>query len=98
MPCPAAGGKPEANKPDLNGGRLELRPLVPSPDSELEVSSSRPRVSLPFTVERGHGAVSNTFLGGTLAEGPRILIKKSAGQDKCSGGLIFVLMTPTLGP
>ena len=48
-----SGGKPQANERDRNGGRLELCPLVRSPDGELEVSISRPRVSLLFTVERG---------------------------------------------
>ena len=63
---------------------------------ELEVSSSRLRVSLLFTVERGRGEVSKMFPSGTVAGGPRNLMKKSAGQDKCSGRPILVLMTPTL--
>ena len=61
---------------------------------ELKVSSSRSRVPILFTVGRGHvGVVSKTLPGIKLAEGPHILMKKSAGQDKSSGGLIFILMT-----
>ena len=92
-----SGAKPEANERYRNGGRLELYPLVCSPDGELEVSRSRPRGISCSQYKGDAGVVFKTFPDGTLAEGSRIS-KKSAGQGKCSGELIFVLMTPTLGP